>query len=64
MTDTKPRISFGQLPLRSKPLSEKELVGVFGGCAESGAACNQASNCCAGLVCSAGTCRSAADAAL
>jgi hypothetical protein len=62
---TKLRITLGNLPLRSRPLGEKELAEVFGGCIGSGVACGPSCQCCAGLVCSNGTCRAAsADAAL
>jgi hypothetical protein len=48
MTKRTLSLSFGDLPRRPRPLSEKELADVFGGCVQGGLACdpNEKDPCC------------------
>lgn len=39
------------LPHRARPLDEREVSGVFGGCGAAGDSCKFSSECCLGLVC-------------
>jgi hypothetical protein len=44
-----PKITISDLPARPRPLTESELVSVFGGCKTSNASCSTHSSCCSNL---------------
>ena len=49
MTNQRLCISFADLPLRARPLSDAELESVFGGCGSVGRLCKEQRDCCAGI---------------
>ena len=59
MTDQHLRISFSDLPSRTRPLGDAELSKVLGGaCGGGGAACTRDLDCCYGKWCKHGACTS------